>query len=280
MPKVSVLMTVYNGQEFLVDAMKSIIGQSFSDFEFIIVNDGSTDKTSEIVNTCPDKRIKFIDNKENHGLIAALNQGLDVATGEYIARMDADDISHKDRLKIQVEYMDAHPDVGILGSSFYIFGPQCPNMYIGKKPEITYSDTAFDCPMAHPTVMMRRAVLERHKLRYRPDYKHAEDYDLWTRTIKVTKMANVPEALLLYRRHNNTICNQFKNPQTIIAAKIRQNALDFLTDIPELQKKCQKLLKQIPCFFPMFLNKKNKRKHPIKCMRTIRHLKGQEPDII
>ena len=118
MPKVSVLMPAYNSEAFVAEAIESILNQTYTDFEFIIINDGSTDKTAEIIDEYAknDSRIKFINNHKNQGLIAVLNQGLDLCTGEYVARMDSDDISMPQRFEKQVQYMDEHQEVGILGT--------------------------------------------------------------------------------------------------------------------------------------------------------------------
>ena len=116
MPKVTVLMPVYNGSKYLKAAIDSILSQSFTDFEFLIINDGSTDDSVKIINSYHDQRIKLIDNKINQGLVAVLNQGLKLAIGEYIARMDSDDFSTCNRLSQQVRFMDKHNDIGVLGS--------------------------------------------------------------------------------------------------------------------------------------------------------------------
>ena len=137
-PRISVLMTAYNSQQYVAQAMESILNQTFSDFEFIIINDGSTDDTARIIRqyATRDSRIKFIDNKVNKGLISVLNQGLELCKGEYIARMDSDDISIPTRFALQLEYMDAHPDVGVLGGAISRFGPGI------KEPQLcTYPNT-------------------------------------------------------------------------------------------------------------------------------------------
>lgn len=115
-------MPVYNAQEYIREAIDSILNQTFSDFEFIIINDGSTDNSVEIIKNYNDPRIVLVDNTENKGLVSVLNQGLQLAQGEYIARMDADDISLPNRFMEQVNYLDKHPQVGILGAWFHIFG--------------------------------------------------------------------------------------------------------------------------------------------------------------
>ncbi|MCP8319033.1 MAG: glycosyltransferase, partial [Candidatus Methylarchaceae archaeon HK01B] len=115
-PKITILMSVYNGEKYLREAIDSILNQTFKDFEFLIINDGSTDRTVEILRSYHDSRIKIITNEKNMGLTKSLNKGLKIARSEYVARMDADDISYPRRLEVQYEYMKKNPDVGIVGS--------------------------------------------------------------------------------------------------------------------------------------------------------------------
>ena len=276
MPKISVLMTTYNSQEYISEAIESILNQTFKDFEFIIINDGSTDKTAEIIKSYEDKRIKFIDNEKNQGLVTVLNQGLELCKGEYIARMDSDDISLPERFAKQVEYLDAHKEVGILGTSFYQFGKNVKEKIFIKKTNVTYLDAALDCPVAHPSIMMRKSVLDKYNLRYRPEYKHAEDYDLWARAIKYTKIENLPDVLLKYRYHATNISVVHNSEQNNIANQISSYMIDFLTDIPELKKALKKIIKLTKFYDPAYLSNHMKHRHPIRYVKLKRIAKRQK----
>ncbi len=226
-PKISVLMTAYNSEPYIAAAIDSILNQTFSDFEFIIINDGSTDKTAEIVRRYTDKRIRFIDNKKNRGLIAVLNQGLDLCRGEYIARMDSDDISMPTRFAAQVEYMDANPDVGILGTAGQNFGA---NTDINYSPEIVdAAELLRGVAFYHPSVMMRKSVLDKYNLRYDPNYYLVEDYELWTRALRYTKLRNLPQVLIKYRVHAASVSNANSKLQESNKGVIRHSIMDFIT---------------------------------------------------
>lgn len=224
-PKISVIMPVYNAQEYIREAIDSILNQTFSDFEFIIINDGSTDNSVEIIKNYNDPRIVLVDNTENKGLVSVLNQGLQLAQGEYIARMDADDISLPNRFMEQVNYLDKHPQVGILGAWFHIFGNKINR--IEKKHKFPkLKDILETSPVGHPVAMLRKSVFDKYNLQYDKAYKHAEDYELWVRASKLTKIANLQKVLLKYRWHDNNISAIYEKEQSltsfIIKQKIRQ----------------------------------------------------------
>lgn len=238
-PTISVLMTAYNSQQYVAEAIESILGQTFGDFEFIIINDGSTDDTAKIIRKYAraDKRIRFIDNKKNQGLIAVLNQGLDLCTGQYIARMDSDDISMPHRFARQIEYMTQHPDVGILGTWIQITPPQGRPDAGKHKENIGYMDILGGWVVNHPTVMMRTDVMRKNNLYYRPEFPHAEDYDMWARAIRFTKIRNIQEELLKYRIHGNNISSVQHAAAKESIEHTRQEMLEFMTDDVKMQKK-------------------------------------------
>ena len=198
MPLVSVIMPVYNTAEYLDEAVRSILGQTLDDFEFIIVDDGSTDGSRKILNQYVDKRMK-VKHQENRGIVASLNRGLELARGKYIARMDSDDISLPDRLAKQIAFMESHVEVGICGTACCLFGDECGITRPKTESEEIKSWLLFGPCMAHPTVMMRRDLILEHGLFYNPEFKQAEDYELWLRFSQHCEMANLPEPLLLYR---------------------------------------------------------------------------------
>ena len=201
-------MAVYNAELFLREAIDSILSQSFQCFEFIIVNDGSTDRSREILARYKDSRIVVIDNGQNRGLIYSLNKGLERSRGKYIARMDADDIALPERLRMQFDYLESHPETGICGSATE---PFYDNEKRGKNIRFPESDVAirafafFQSPFCHPTVMMRKEILDTYHLEYPTDCRHAEDYGLWIELLKYTKGANLPTVLLRYRRHEQSV---------------------------------------------------------------------------
>src|SRR4051794_9433663 len=200
-PPITVLLPTYNDSRFLPQSVGSILNLTFSDFELLIVDDGSTDGTGELLDRLADPRIRLLRNSTNRGLTFSLNRGLDAAQGRYVARMDADDVAEPERLAAQFAFMEGNPSVGITGSSRTLIDEQ--NRFVAEA-RATEGDLAirWKCllgsPFAHPTVMLRRAVLERHKLRYR-GVPRAEDYDLWPRVLAHTRGANLPQPLLRYR---------------------------------------------------------------------------------
>ncbi len=233
-PRVSVLMPAYNAQNFIGQAIESILTQTFRNFEFIIINDGSTDKTPEIIQFYADrdKRIRFINNPENQGLIAVLNQGLDICRGEYIARMDSDDISLPGRLEAQVKYMDFHPACGVLGTSQVLFGDI--NQPVFYQPVVHILDIMTYNPVSHPTVMFRKSVIDEHNIRYNPDYKHCEDLELWTRMIHITQIHNLQTIFLYNRITAGNVTTTHWEHQQKLTQKIRQQVKDYILGNPEV----------------------------------------------
>ena len=215
MPKVTVLMPVYNAGKFLREAVDSILAQSFTDFEFLIIDDGSTDGSQSIVRSYDDSRIRFVQNEKNIGVAATLNRGFDLARGEYIARMDADDISMPHRLERQIDFMEESPEVGVSGTWIRLFGDQprvvdrCP---VGASVVKAYM--LFDNPLYHPTVIMQRNLIEKYNLRYDSHFNRAEDYDLWLRAANHFLLNNLPEVLVMMRHHKNSITNTTKPVMT------------------------------------------------------------------
>lgn len=208
-PAVSVLMPVYNGEKYLSEAIDSILNQTFADFELIIINDGSTDGTLEILRkyTQQNKRI-VLHNQTNQGLIAALNKGIKLARGKYIARMDADDISFPERLALQVGFLENHPEIGVLGSGARIMnssGVTYDTLQHPTQHNVLQWCLCFFCPIVHPTVIMRRQVVV--QVGGYGAMQHAEDYDLWCRLSCVTRLSNLKDVLLYLRQHDSNVSN-------------------------------------------------------------------------
>jgi len=205
MPVVSVVMPVYNGEKYLAEAIESILAQTFTDFEFVIVDDCSQDRSSDIIRAyqAGDERIRFIALERNMGAADARNQALAVASGEFIAAMDCDDVCLPERLEKQVDHLRRNPAIGVLGAGAQAVDEDLNSFYAFNLPErhalIVYNIFVASF-LIHPTVMMRRELLECIG-GYERGRRTAYDTELWSRLMWRTRFANLPETLLLYRRH-------------------------------------------------------------------------------
>lgn len=201
-PRVSVILPVYNGEAYLLEAIESILGQTYADFELIVLDDGSRDGTAALLDAVRDPRVRVV-HQENIGLALTLNKGIALARGEYIARQDADDISRPERLARQVAYLDAHPACGLLGTWSVIQEDRVLTTRQHRHPcsngELQFR-LLFDSFFVHSSVMMRRSALERAGLYPTdPERNPPEDFDLWLRIARDHAVANIPEPLLVYR---------------------------------------------------------------------------------
>jgi glycosyltransferase involved in cell wall biosynthesis len=230
---ITVLMPVYNGECYLERAIQSILFQSFEDFKFLIIDDGSTDSSPSILDRyqSEDPRIEVIRNPKNIGLIKTLNKGLDAIDTKYVARMDCDDYALPGRLEAQVNFMEASPSVGACGTWITVKDASDGSEYIQRYPtqhDKIKLDMLTYCAIAHPSVILRKSLLDIHNLRYDPDFMHAEDYELWTRAIHKIEFANIPEPLLEYNIHPQNVSSQNEKIQHEAAAKIRLKQLSRL----------------------------------------------------
>jgi glycosyltransferase involved in cell wall biosynthesis len=218
-PLISVVLPVFNGERHIAQALNSILDQTFQDFELIVINDGSTDSTLEILQNFArkDKRIRIV-SRENKGLVASLNEGIDLAGGTWLARMDADDVAYPKRFEWQLACLE-QTAADICGGGVSRFGSSDRRVFKPRADdEAIKMQMLFSCPFAHPTVMMRTVMAR--QLQYDPAWGKAEDYDLWERAARAGwKMANVPDVLLAYRVHGN---------QTSAVSSIRQRELASL----------------------------------------------------
>ncbi len=201
-PLVTVLMSVYNGEKYLREAMESILNQTYRNIEFLIINDASTDSSIEIIQSYRDERIRFSSNAENIKLTASLNKGIDLAQGKYIARMDADDISLPVRIEKQVAFMEQHPQVGLCGTYVQNIGMNDPYVppYKTTHDEIKFK-LFFETHFPHPAAMLRKSVLDEHNLMYDTVNQVAQDYELWNKMIDYCEVAIIPEPLVKKRSH-------------------------------------------------------------------------------
>lgn len=209
-PLVSVLMPCYNVELYVEEALSSIMRQTYTHLEIIVINDSSTDNTLSILETLAlqDSRIKVVSNSSNLKLIDTLNKGVEICSGEYIARMDADDISFPDRIERQVAFLEENKDYDIVSTQFYTFktGVKKKNLY--HNPETNEDLRAyllFRSGICHPAVMIRRTLFSEKKLSFEKEYLHVEDYALWVKAVYVTKLANLADPLLFYRVHDSQV---------------------------------------------------------------------------
>lgn len=201
MPRVSVVMPAYNAEKYIGEAIDSILNQTYTDFEFIIIDDGSSDNTINTIMSYTDPRIRFYQNEHNVGVAATLNRGLELATGEYIARMDSDDISLAERFEKQVDFMNRNPDVAVVGTGIQLFGAQSATRMFSADYDHLKVDLLFGNCFAHPSVMLRAKFFRQTSLCYDTSYSKMEDFDLWVRTAEQYKIASLQEVLLKYRIH-------------------------------------------------------------------------------
>jgi glycosyltransferase involved in cell wall biosynthesis len=206
----SVVMPVYNTAPWLAAAVQSILDQSFGDFEFLIINDGSTDQTLEVLGSFSDPRIRLVNNDGNRGVIYSLNRGIDLAQGAWIARMDGDDISLPDRFSKQMDYLRLHPEVDLLATRVKLIDQDGYDAGVWRddKEVIDEKQILGHLPLnnciAHPSVMVRAELMR--SFRYRAEQLHSEDYDLWMRLAASGKiLVKLDEELVLHRIHRGSV---------------------------------------------------------------------------
>lgn len=227
-PLVTVLMAVYNAAPYVREAIDSILQQSFTDFEFLIYNDGSTDDSAAIVRSYTDARIIFIDQLINRGVSRNMNEGIERTRGRYIVRMDADDVAYPERIAQQVAFLEAHPAVGLCGSAIRYIGASEGIIYPPQDNDTIQNTLWLQNTFFQPSVIIRTSVLLEHNLRYNDNYEAAEDYKLWSDMSVVTKLHNLSEVLLDYRIHPHQISRRQSTKQHKSSALIRQEQMSRL----------------------------------------------------
>jgi len=241
-PKVSVLVPVYNAASFLRTTISSVLNQTFSDFELILLNDCSTDNSEEIISEFHDERIRYYKNKSNLGISPTRNKLMELARGEYLAVLDNDDVCRQDRLEKQVKYMDSHKDISIVGSYFELFDSTKRSFLrrfilslgiVWCHPEFpTAKDALKGIVLAHPTAMIRKKDFVEHNIKYNEIYTPAEDYDLIKQAMfKGLKIANIPDVLMFYNLHGGNCSIQQKEKIIASTNKIQQE-IAFFWDLP------------------------------------------------
>ena len=233
--KISIVMTTYNSSEYIDECIKSILSQTFKEFEFIIIDDGSTDNSNKIIEKYNDSRIKFL--SKSHNYIESLNYGIYLAKGKYIVRMDSDDKMLKHRLQTQYNYMESHPDIAVCGSWVETFGSDQKIYKYSENHDELICTMLTGNPLCHPSVIIRKAIINKYFLDagtsvYNPQYIYAEDYKLWCDIVmKGHKIANIPEVLIRYRCSENQISFMHQLDVAKCAYKIRLEYLNYVTNI-------------------------------------------------
>jgi len=215
-------MPVYNAERFLREAVDSILSQTLGDFEFICIDDGSTDNSPAILADFHDPRMKVV-RQANLGVAEALNNGLQRAAGDYIARMDSDDVSAPERFEKQTGFLEKNPDIAIVGSFALLInekGEKSQTVKTAVSPAGIRRALALGCPMIHPTVMFRGEIVG--TIGFYPPTPHAEDYAWWLRAAPQFQMANIPEALILYRMHEGNVSAEYRKIQIASTKQVRR----------------------------------------------------------
>ncbi len=228
MAKVTVLMPTYNVEKYVREAVESVLRQTFTDFELLVIDDCSTDGTLEVVRSISDPRIRIERNTKNLGLADNLNRGLNLIDTELVARMDGDDIAEPFWLEREVEVLDRHPEIGIVSGGFERFGTQQSLVRFPERHEDGLANMLFECTVIVPTYRM--SLYREHGLRYSTDAFPAEDYRFWAECLRVTKLYNIQETLFHYRMHPMQICTEKRVVQQEKVAQVRRYMLEWLSD--------------------------------------------------
>lgn len=228
MPIISVIMPVYNAEAFIKETIDSILCQTFTDFELLALDDGSTDQSAKIIQSYNDPRLKYIPCP--HDFISTLNHGIALAQGKYIARIDHDDLMVADRLKIQYEFMEKHLEIAACGGYMETFGNYTQIMRVLTDHDDIMFNMLLGNTMANPTGFIRKSILSDYNIRHEYGYSFADDYKLWSEIAKVGKLANIPQVLTKYRISNNQTTATHYNAMMAATAVIQTEMLDYFLD--------------------------------------------------
>jgi len=226
MYKVTIVLPIYNGEKYLAETIDSVLNQTFSDFELLVIDDASTDASAQIVQSYTDDRIRYIKNEINLGPVASPQKAMDRCETMYIARIDQDDIWLPEKLEKQIKILDEHPGIGICGTSVEWFGDRTGIHIFPERNDELKAWFLFGCCMSHPSVVFRRSFLTETGIRYTNEYRYADDYKMWIDCIDHTQIYNIPEPLVRYRQHDEQICapkNQEK--QLLVKNKVRKELI-------------------------------------------------------
>ena len=208
--KVTVLLSVYNGEDYIKNAIISVLEQTYTDFDLLLMDDGSTDKSAEIIHSFEDDRIKYIKNEQNMGLTKTLNKGLNLTDSEYIIRMDSDDICYPERFEKQIKYMDENKHLVVSGSNVRQFSATGWDYKtnVNTKPEEIRTELLFNCPLKHPSVIMRNSIIKKENYQYSTEHIATEDFGLWRKISEKYDLGNLKNVLMDYRIHDQGISVQ------------------------------------------------------------------------
>tara|TARA_R110000787_G_scaffold184181_4_gene296051 strand:+ start:1593 stop:2630 length:1038 start_codon:yes stop_codon:yes gene_type:complete len=224
---ISVVMPVFNCQDYIRESVDSILNQTFTKFEFLIIDDCSTDNTVKIIEEYSDPRIKILKNIKNSGISRSLNHGISLAKGKYIARMDGDDVSLPNRFDKQLEFLENNSEVILCGSGFRVIGKNSETYFSEEHEDIKLALLKRNC-IAHPSVMMRKSSLLKLETIYNSSMEPAEDYDLWVRLLPIGKLYNLNEVLLNYRVHDLQVSEKNRTRQLSQAFEAKFKLLEYL----------------------------------------------------
>lgn len=221
-------MPVYNAGEYLSVAIESILNQDYTDFEFVIVNDGSTDGSRDRILSYQDPRIIAVDNPANMGLISSLNRGLEICKGDYIVRMDQDDISLPGRISKQIGFMESNPEIGLIGSWFEDFGDGIESRFVRYSSDDVQIRLRhlYQTHISHPTAVIRASIVKKHQLRFDPEFVHGEDYNFWVSMSEYCKLGNYPEILVRKRDHPSNITNKYAETMNATCNRVKRRQFE------------------------------------------------------
>ena len=233
MPEITILMPVRNGERYIKEAIDSVLNQTLTDFEFLIIDDGSKDRTVEIIQRYTDKRIRLV--RKEHQFIQNLNEGLELASGTYIARMDADDIMHTERLRIQLKRMKKNPDITVCGTWAKIFSDKGNERKISHLGYGIIHEPVLELlkynMLLHPSVMIKKEFLFNHHIKYQ-NYPYVEDYKLWFDIAKAGGILFVePQELMMLRRSDTQVTVTKKEDMFLGSIRLRKEILLYLLSI-------------------------------------------------
>lgn len=237
---ISVLIPIYNSRKTIRAAINSVLGQTFPYFELLLMDDGSTDDSAEIIQSYTDNRIRYIPC--GHHFVETLNRGIDTAQGKYIALLDHDDLMLPHRLKVQYEFMEGHPDYIACGGYMHSFGMYSYLMKVSLKYEDIATDAIYCCPMLNPTGFIRRSTLLSHNLKYSDGYSFSADFKLWADLIQIGKIANIPEVLTLYRTYPEQTSLKYFSESHEGANRIRLEMIEYFLFLVKENSKYYSLL--------------------------------------
>lgn len=230
-PLVTVLLPVYNAEPYIEACIDSILEQTYSNLEILIINDGSTDNTLDLINEYDDERITVLSHP-NVGLIQTLNKGLELAKGSYIVRMDADDMMIPSRIALQVKFMEENETIGASGGNMETFDDRGNVKFVSNpvSPEELVFYSLKSVPIFHPTAIIRSSVIRTNDIRYDENYPHAEDAGFWLEIMKVSALANIKSVVLKYRISDGQVSKVFSDEQGRSVKKVRHRTFDYINE--------------------------------------------------